>query len=165
MNYLGFSKEEAAKTGESLNLLLANYSIYYQNLRNFHWNISGENFFDLHEQFEALYNDARVKIDEIAERILTLRMRPLSTLNDYLETAEINESGKVVKPYDMINDLLDNHRILIANMRRIIKYAGSVEDEGTIDLIGGFLSELEKKSWMLDAWRERKLKEKPVAVK
>ena len=80
MNYLGLKPNELEKTVEQLNRLLANYQIYYQNLRNYHWNISGEHFFDLHATFEDLYNEAKINIDEIAERVLTLRMKPMSTL-------------------------------------------------------------------------------------
>ncbi|MEM7574234.1 MAG: DNA starvation/stationary phase protection protein [Bacteroidota bacterium] len=152
MNYLGFNQGETKKTVSTLNQLLANYHIYYQNLRNFHWNVSGENFFDLHEKFEALYTDARIKIDEIAERILTLRERPVSTLTDYLNHTEVVEYGKVVNSSEMVEKILDNHRTLIKSMRAAIKAAGEIDDEGTIDMVGGFLGELEKKSWMLDAW-------------
>ena len=85
MNYIGMKEKAIEETVQSLNELLANYHLYYQNLRNYHWNISGEHFFDLHEKFENLYNDAKVSIDEIAERILTLRMKPVSTLKEYIE--------------------------------------------------------------------------------
>ncbi|RME92828.1 MAG: DNA starvation/stationary phase protection protein [Bacteroidetes bacterium] len=152
MNYLGFDQDKVSQTGKTLNLLLANYQLYYQNLRNFHWNISGEHFFDLHEKFEELYNDARLKIDEIAERLLTLRIRPMSTLSAYLDAAEVQEAGKVSDSYEMVEHILQDHKILIKNMRTVIAAADDISDEGTIDLIGGFLSDLEKKSWMLDAW-------------
>jgi starvation-inducible DNA-binding protein len=152
MNYLGINQKEAQKTGEALNLMLANYQVYYQNLRNFHWNISGENFFDLHIKFEELYNDARLKIDEIAERLLTLRLRPLSTLSGYLKTAEIKEAKDVSDSREMVAIVLKNHQALIVNMRQIIATANEISDEGTIDMVGGFLSQLEKTSWMLDAW-------------
>ena len=165
MNYLGFKKEKLQPTANALNMLLANYQVYYQNLRNFHWNVTGENFFDLHDKFEELYEDARLKIDEIAERILTLRMRPMSTMQAYIETAEIEESGVVKRPAIMVDHILENHRILIENMRMIISRAGEVTDEGNIDMVGGFLAELEKKSWMLDAWRENALKPTPAEVK
>ena len=164
MNYLGLKKEEVANTAKALNLLLANYQLYYQNLRNFHWNITGDNFFDLHEKFEELYEDARLKIDEIAERLLTLRLRPMSTMSAYLEAAEIEEAGKILGAKEMVSTILENHRILITNMRTIISRAGEIEDEGTIDMIGGFLSGMEKKSWMLDAWRTRQDKQQPAEV-
>lgn len=153
MNYLGMDKDKVEGTVNELNTLLSNYHLYYQNLRNFHWNIQGENFLDLHEKFEELYDDARVKIDEIAERILTLRMRPVSQFSSYLDRAEVSEAGKVEEDLEMVNIILENHRIIIENMRRVIKAADAVSDEGTIDMVGGFLSNLEKVSWMLDAWR------------
>lgn len=146
------NKSKVEATVNELNTLLANYHLYYQNLRNFHWNIQGENFLDLHEKFEQLYDDARVKIDEIAERILTLRMRPLSQFSDYLDRAEVDEAGRIENDAEMVRIILDNHRIIIENMRRTIDAADEVSDEGTIDMIGGFLSNLEKVSWMLDAW-------------
>lgn len=156
MNYLGFKEEEIIRTSKALNELLANYHIYYQNLRNFHWNIAGENFFDLHIFFEDLYNDARLKVDGIAERILTLRRRPISRMEEYLQIAEIEEPAGVKSDHDMVKYILDNHRILIQNMRKVLNAAADTGDEGTIDMIGGFLADIEKKSWMLDAWASKK---------
>ena len=158
MNYLGFDQKKSKKTANELNQLLACYQIYYQNLRNFHWNVEGENFFDLHAQFEELYTDARIKIDEIAERLLTLRYRPMSDLSNYLEESKIKEAGKVSDDRKMVTILLENHRELINCMRNTISAADEAGDEGTIDMIGGFLSNLEKKSWMLDAWATRRAK-------
>lgn len=162
MNYLGMDKSKVKGTVEELNTLLSNYHVYYQNLRNFHWNVAGENFLDLHEKFENLYNDARLKIDEIAERILTLRMRPISQFSTYLERASIEEAGEVKSDLKMVDITLENHRILIENMRRTISAADEIGDEGTIDMIGGFLGNLEKASWMLDAWRSSQKPEAKV---
>lgn len=157
MNYLGFNNEQVTKVVKELNLLLADYHIYYQNLRNFHWNVTGVNFFDLHKEFENLYNDARLKIDEIAERILTLRHRPLSNLSDYLTQANIAEVEVLNDDRRMVMNILENHKILIEDMRRVLKSADDAGDEGTIDMMGSFLESLEKKSWMLDAWATRKV--------
>ena len=85
MNYLNLDKEKTQNTVNELNILLADYHLYYQKLRNFHWNIVGKNFFDLHEKFEVMYDDAKMKVDEIAERILTLRYQPVSNYSDYLK--------------------------------------------------------------------------------
>lgn len=151
MNYLGLEKNKLEETVGSLNQLLSNYHIYYQNLRNYHWNISGQHFFDLHEKFEELYNRAKINIDEIAERILTLRFKPTSTLKEYLEKADVKERS-TMDPREMVRNILEDHKILIQNMRQVLDRAGELEDEGTIDLVAGFLAEIEKKSWMLDAW-------------
>ncbi|RMF25864.1 MAG: DNA starvation/stationary phase protection protein [Bacteroidetes bacterium] len=152
MNYLGMKSEEMSKTVDLLNDLLANYHVYYQNLRNFHWNVHGPHFFELHSRFEELYHDAREAIDSIAERIRTLRSRPLSTLKEYLRRSVIKEPEKVTTDMEMVRTILSNHRVLINKMRYVLGQAAEVGDEGTVDLVSGFLNALEKKSWMLDAW-------------
>jgi len=154
MNYLGFKPKKVEKTVEQLNKLLCNYQIYYQNLRNYHWNISGPHFFDLHEKFEELYNEAKVNIDEIAERILTLRRNPISTLSEYIKNSEVKELSTKV-PKEMVYSVLSDHKKLISNMRIVIETAGDAGDEGTVDLISSFLGSIEKNSWMLDAWMAR----------
>jgi starvation-inducible DNA-binding protein len=152
MSYLNMKDDKILPTVVELNTLLADYHIYYQNLRNFHWNILGENFFELHEKFEELYTDARTKIDELAERILTLRYHPISNLKDYLKTSSIEEASSDKTDREMVIVILENHTHLLKQMSKVIQKAESVKDEGTIDLIGAYIRELEKTSWMLDAF-------------
>ena len=153
MNYLGLDTDKTKKTVEELNVLLADYHLYYQKLRNFHWNIIGKNFFDLHEKFEELYDDAKLKVDEIAERILTLRFQPTSNLSEYLKDSNIKESPSDIPDSKMIEILLNDHGALLKQMRKVVDFADKADDEGTIDLIGAYIRELEKTSWMLDAWK------------
>ncbi|MFK7807864.1 MAG: Dps family protein [Saprospiraceae bacterium] len=152
MNYLGINRKEITTVVSQLNKLLANYSVYYQNLRNFHWNIQGIHFFELHRHFEDLYNDAKIKIDDTAERILTLRLRPISKMSEYIKIAEVAESEIIEDDREMVQVLLENHKVIIKNLRNVIEEADKAGDEGTIDMAASFLEELEKKSWMLDAW-------------
>ena len=153
MSYLGLDAEKTSKTVEELNTLLADYHLYYQKLRNFHWNVIGKNFFDLHEKFEELYDDAKLKVDEIAERILTLRYQPTSNLSEYLKMANLKESKSELTDSKMIETLLEDHGTMLKQMRKVIETADKASDEGTIDLIGAYIRELEKTSWMLDAWK------------
>ncbi|MBZ9650412.1 Dps family protein [Psychroflexus montanilacus] len=152
MSYLNLDTTKTKDTVKELNVLLADYHLYYQKLRNFHWNIIGQNFFDLHEQFEDMYNDAKVKIDEIAERILTLRFQPESNFTDYLKLSNLQEASSDVEDHEMVSALLNDHGKIISQMRNVVDVAEKNEDEGTIDLIGAYIRELEKTSWMLDAW-------------
>src|SRR5699024_4154960 len=121
-------------------------------LRNFHWNIVWKSFVDLHEKFEELYEDAKLKVDEIAERILTLRHQLLSNYSVYLKTANIKASKSEFQDVEMVTRLLKDHGMLLIQMRRVVKVADDSGDEGTIDLIGAYIRELEKVSWMLDTW-------------
>lgn len=152
MNYLNMNEEDVLPVVTELNILLADYHVYYQKLRSNHWNVTGRNFFDLHEKFEEFYNDAKLKIDEIAERVLTLRYHPMSKMIDYLETASINEDKTIKTDRDMVEETLNDHKILLEQMTKVIKKADTIFDEGTIDLIGAYIRELEKSSWMLNAW-------------
>ncbi|WP_026915695.1 Dps family protein [Christiangramia portivictoriae] len=153
MNYLGLDKDKTAKTVTELNILLADYHLYYQKLRNFHWNVIGKNFFDLHEKFEELYDEAKLKVDEIAERILTLRYQPTSNMSEYLKDSNLKESPSDISDSKMIEILLEDHGLLLKQMRKVVEIADKSGDEGTIDLIGAYIRELEKTSWMLDAWK------------
>ncbi len=88
-NRIGLDKEKAAELSQELNILLSSYQMHYQNLRGLHWNIKGENFFELHLKYEELYTRAQVIIDDIAERILTLGATPLHTFSDYTSNSVI----------------------------------------------------------------------------
>ncbi|MDN6279847.1 MAG: DNA starvation/stationary phase protection protein [Psychroflexus sp.] len=155
MGYLNLDNEKTKKTVGELNTLLADYQLYYQKLRNYHWNIRGRNFFDLHEKFEEMYNEAMLKIDEIAERILTLRLSPVSNLSDYLKRSNLEESASDISDSEMVKNLLSDHGKIIQQMRQVIDVADKNDDEGTIDLVGAYIRELEKTSWMLDAWASK----------
>lgn len=163
MSYLGLDEKQTSNTVQELNILLADYHLYYQKLRNYHWNVIGKNFFDLHEKFEELYDDAKIKVDEIAERILTLRYQPTSNLSEYLQKSNLNESKSDLSDSEMIHNLLEDHGTILKQMRKVVQVADSGGDEGTIDLIGAYIRELEKTSWMLDAWKMKTAEQhKPV---
>ena len=118
--------------------------------------MQGENFYVLHEQFEKLYQDSRTQIDSIAERILTLRQRPMSNMSEYLDASLVAEAGRVSEDHKMVSSTLENHQQIIACMRNVLDAADKAGDDGTTDLISGFLGDIEKKSWMLDAWLARR---------
>lgn len=149
---LGLEKEPNTELAQKLNELLANYHIYYQNLRAFHWNIKGVNFFQLHAKFEELYTVALEKIDAIAERILTLDHTPLHTFSDYLRASSIKECQNLSGDRETVNATIDNINSLIQLEREILKLAGESSDEGTLGLISSDLNENEKTHWMLKAF-------------
>ena len=152
MSYLDIETEKVKPVVDELNILLAQYTIYYQNLRGFHWNVLGKNFFDLHEKFEELYTDARIKIDEIAERILTLRHHPESMFSEYFKLSKVEETSSLISDKKMVEHILTHHEYILKQMNNVVKKANEANDEGTIDMMGGYIASLEKVSWMLDAW-------------
>ncbi len=151
-NIIGIEPEKARKLVEALNELLASYQVFYQNLRGFHWNIQGKEFFELHLKFEEFYNDAQMKIDEIAERVLTLGGEPLHTFSDYLKTSRVQEAPGVSNGIKAVEIIKENFRVLLDLERKIFKLAGEFEDEGTATLISDYITQTEKTLWMLEAY-------------
>jgi len=152
INKLGFPTEQTNILVEELNVLLANFQVYYQNLRGIHWNIRGRRFFELHLKFEELYNDSQIKVDLIAERILTLGGVPLHTFQDYLDKKEIVIGKNISKDTDAVNIIVTSLSILLKLERSILIKASEISDEGTNSMISDFIQEQEKTLWMLDAW-------------
>lgn len=148
MNKIGLSKEKREKVAKSLNELLADYHIFYMNVRGFHWNIKGENFFLLHEKFEELYDDLFEKIDEIAERILTLGQCPEHSYSNYLKMAKIKEATSLSDSKGTVTSVVDSFELLIEKQREILDLAGEMEDEGTNALMSDYIGEQEKLVWM-----------------
>jgi starvation-inducible DNA-binding protein len=149
---LGWSDEETEQITGALNSLLANYTIHYQKLRNYHWNVKGSDFFDLHEQFERQYNEALQHIDTIAERIRIFGKTPLSTLGEYLETSEIKETGSHLTSELMVRELLTDYRILLQYMFTAVETAAQHSDSGTEEMVKVFISHVEKHHWMLSSF-------------
>jgi starvation-inducible DNA-binding protein len=149
---LGWSTEETEQIVNSLNEVLANYSVHYQKLRNYHWNVKGSDFFDLHEQFELQYNEARENIDEIAERIRVFGKTPLSLMKEYLEVSEIKETGTDLDSEIMVREILSDYRILLEYMFSVIEVAAELGDSGTEEMVKVFIHNIEKHHWMLSAF-------------
>lgn len=151
-NQINFEQQDLKSTAKSLNHLLANFQIYYQNLRGYHWNIKGRNFFELHVKFEEYYTEAAVTIDEIAERILTLGSIPLHSFQGYLNNSEIKAEENKSHGEAIVASLIEQHKTLLTAMRNAVKEAGEIDDEGTIDILTPVIQRLEKHNWMLSSY-------------
>ena len=149
---IGLNKDQAEKLSSKLNLLLADYQLFYQNLRGFHWNLKGKDFFELHLKFEELYNDAQIKIDEIAERILTLEETPFHTFEEYLEHSEIKAAKNISKGEEGIQITLENFQTILILERSIMDLANEAGDEGTLTIISDYITQTEKTVWMLTSF-------------
>ncbi|MFD2891295.1 Dps family protein [Flavobacterium chuncheonense] len=154
MNTLGLPVVETKELVNDLNILLANFQIYYQNLRGLHWNIRGKRFFDLHVKFEEFYNDSQLKIDLIAERVLTLGGSPLHTFADYIEHNRLTIGKNISRDEEAIQLIIDSLSDLLGIERKILEASGNINDEGTNSMMSDFIAEQEKTIWMLKAWME-----------
>jgi len=155
LNNIGLDKTKATYLSEKLNELLANYSIFYQNTRGYHWNIKGEKFFELHLKFEELYNELLLKIDNVAERILTLGHRPKHNYADYRVTSKIKESNQVSDGIKAVEDIIASFQITIVLQRELLNLSSDANDEGTSALMSDYIREQEKLVWMYSSFLNR----------
>ena len=149
---LGLDKKETANLVDELNGLLSNFQIYYQNLRGLHWNIKGKNFFELHVKFEEFYTDSQVKIDDIAERILTLQGKPLHTFSDYVKNATVPVGKDISNDVEGVELVVNSLSELLKIERVILELSDNADDEGTNSMMSDFIAEQEKTIWMLNSW-------------
>ena len=151
-NIIGLKETDCKKIAEKLNVLLANYSIFYQNTRGAHWNIKGNDFFTLHLKFEELYDGLVLKIDEIAERILTLGYHPHHNFSDYQKLSTIQESKEVSDGNKCILNILESFKTIIDIQRDLLEITDKARDEGTNAQMITYISEQEKLVWMYNAY-------------
>lgn len=149
---IGLDIQKSTALATNLNSLLANFQVYYQNLRGLHWNIKGKSFFELHVKFEELYTDSQEKVDMIAERILTLGGIPLHSFEDYLEIATIPVGKNISKDTVAVELVLKSLSELLKIERNLLEESGNAQDEGTNSMMSDFIAEQEKTIWMLTAW-------------
>jgi starvation-inducible DNA-binding protein len=152
MSFIGLDKIKTDKLSVKLNNLLADYMMFYQNTRGLHWNIKGEKFFELHLKFEELYTNLLLKVDEVAERILTLGSTPLHTFDDYKNCAQIKSIKNVSDGKQGVQTILEAFEILIVKQRELLKLSEDAGDEGSNALMGEYIREQEKFVWMYSSF-------------
>jgi len=156
-NILGLPVKETEEIANDLNVLLSSFQVYYQNLRGIHWNIRGKRFFDLHVKFEELYNDAQLKIDLIAERVLTIGGKPLHTFQDYIDNNKIKVGKNISVDEEAVHLIVTSLSDLLKIERELLNKSAEANDEGTNSMMSDFIKEQEKTIWMMKAWLEEKI--------
>ncbi|HLV51083.1 MAG TPA: DNA starvation/stationary phase protection protein [Flavobacterium sp.] len=152
MNHLGLPAKETKENIELLNVLLSNFQVYYQNLRGLHWNIRGKRFFDLHVKFEELYNQAQLRIDEIAERVLTLGGTPLHSFEDYIEKNKLKVGKNITQDDAAVELVIKSLTSLLKIERELLDKSDEINDEGTNSMMSDLITEQEKDIWMMQAF-------------
>ena len=149
---IGLNPQVTAETITGLNSLLADFQIFYQNVRGFHWNIRGADFFELHVKFEELYTDLQLKIDEVAERVLTLGGQPTHTHEEYLAVSKVPVVKDVADGVEALKHCVAAFSVILLRERALLHLSGEAGDEGTNALMSDYIREQEKLVWMYRAY-------------
>ena len=140
-----------------LNKQIANWSVLYTKLHNYHWYVKGGQFFTLHVKFEEFYNQAGLHVDELAERLLSIGGKPAATMKEYLEISSIKEASGNESADEMVESVINDFSIIIGELKEGMSYAEEKNDETTGDMLLAIHSELEKHVWMLTAFLGRSI--------
>lgn len=135
-----------------INKQVADWSVLYVKLHNYHWYVEGEHFFTLHTKFKQLYNDADVYIDDLAERLLAIHGKPVATMKEILELSTIEESTCCETPEQMVHSLVRDFTTLLSDLKKGIQMAEKENDEATGDMLLSIHAYLEKQVWMFNAF-------------
>jgi len=147
----GLKSEYKIEMVKKLNAYLSNVQITYMNVRGYHWNIVGRQFFALHEKFEEIYNSLNEMADEIAERILMLDGKPLHSFSEYIRVSSVKERQNLCSAEDTVKALLEDTEKLLEIERDLLSAASDNDDEGTVSSISDYIGEQEKMIWMFNA--------------
>ncbi|MBU8907575.1 Dps family protein [Desertibacillus haloalkaliphilus] len=137
---------------EELNKQLANWNVLNTKLHNYHWNVTGSDFFTLHTKFEEFYNEAATTIDEIAERILTIGGKPVASLSEYLKGTTLSEATGTETAREMVAAIAKDFEQIVAESNELIEVAEKANDESTADMFIQVKTTLEQHIWMLKAF-------------
>jgi starvation-inducible DNA-binding protein len=149
---IGLKAPQAAKLVIKLNDLLCDFSMLYINTRGYHWNVRGEKFFELHLKFEEIYNDLQLKMDEVAERILTLGGIPEHSYAKYLKNSEIKPDENQTDGKVALSKIVQAYQTLLVKERKILALSAEANDEGTNALMSDYIRLQEKQVWMFSAY-------------
>lgn len=151
LDYTHLNEQQVKPVVDALAQLLADVQVYYTNLRDFHWNIQGSNFYNLHVEFEKLYDDTATKADDIAERLLQLGATPEHRYSEYLKVAQVKEAEVTHCSERALTQVLETEKQLIAQERIVLKAAQAADDEATVAMVDDWIRSQEKLIWMLVA--------------
>ena len=153
---IGLNEKNRVGGVEILNRLLSDEYVLYTKTRNYHWNVTGSDFNELHKFFESQYEALDEIIDSVAERARALGGNSLGTLKEFLQETRLEEfPSEAPKAPKMISNLLKDHELVIQGLREdLVTCAEKYGDAGTNDFLTGLMEQHEKMAWMLRAFLE-----------
>lgn len=146
---IGINQQDRESVAQSIKHLLADTYTLYLQTHNFHWNVTGNQFRELHLMFEEQYNELAIAVDDIAERIRTLGVTAPGTYKLFAELSSIQEVEGIPEAKQMVEILNHSHETVVRTCRKALKIAQNADDESSAALISDRMRTHEKTAWML----------------
>lgn len=150
---LGIPDPHLQAVALELNKLLADEFVLYAKTRNYHWNVEGSNFMEMHKLYEGQYEQLDEIIDNVAERIRALGHYAQARLKDYTRLTNLEEQEYTTEQKAQLQNLLVDHETIIKELRRMITlFADEHKDLGSSDFVTGLMQEHEKIAWFIRSY-------------
>jgi starvation-inducible DNA-binding protein len=149
---LGFTTKQSSEMVGPLMHTLTNYQMLYHKFRNFHWNVEGSDFFELHAEFENDYTELAEHIDIVAERIRVFNHKPMLSMQQISEVSEITDIENELSARDMVLSIVDDYNIMHNKLLDALDVALSIGDNVTEQMITDLMRYIEKRNWMYSTW-------------
>jgi len=136
---IGLVPEKSQLAAKRLNTILADEFVLYTKTRNYHWNVKGSNFMEMHKFYETLYSELEEVIDVIAERIRSIGHYSQGRLKDFIELTNLLEPDYTNDQKSQLQNLLEDHETIIRYLRRDIPvFDDEYNDIGNADFLTVF---------------------------
>ena len=150
---IGVSENHLQAIALELNKVLADEFVLYAKTRNYHWNVEGSNFMEMHKFYESQFEQLYEIVDDVAERIRTIGHYAEARLKDYIKLSHLEEQEYTNKQSEQLQNLLADHEVIIQNLRKLISlFADEHKDQGTSDFVTGLMERHEKMAWFIRSY-------------
>ncbi|MBG9378636.1 DNA starvation/stationary phase protection protein [Panacibacter sp. DH6] len=150
---IGLTEKNSQAIAQKLNTILADEFLLALKTRNYHWNIEGPNFMEMHKFYEGLYNELDEIIDEVAERVRTLGHYTEGRMADYLKLTNLQEEGYSNDQNKQLKSLLDDHETMVRQLRKDVDLMQEkYKDAGNADFLTGLMEKHEKWAWFIRSY-------------
>ncbi|MEP6844609.1 MAG: DNA starvation/stationary phase protection protein [Panacibacter sp.] len=150
---IGLTEKNSQAIAEKLNTILADEFLLSLKTRNYHWNVEGSNFMEMHKFYEGLYDELDEVIDELAERIRAIGHYSQGRMSDFMKTTNLQEEGYTNDQKTQLKNLLDDHETIIRYLRKDIDtFQDKYKDAGNADFLTGLMEKHEKWAWFIRSY-------------
>lgn len=150
---IGIPEKHLEAVSLELNKVLADEFVLYTKTRNYHWNVEGSNFMEMHKFYEEQYEALDEIVDEVAERVRSLGHYSEGRLKDFIKLSHLDEPAYTNKQSEQLQNLLNDHETIIQNLRKLITAFGDQhKDLGTSDYVTGLMERHEKMAWFIRSY-------------
>jgi starvation-inducible DNA-binding protein len=134
----------------ALNVLLADVFALYLKTKNFHWHMSGPHFRDYHLLLDEHGDQMFAMTDAIAERVRKIGGATIRSVGHVARLQRLSDNdADYVDPLDMLAEVREDNRALLASMREAHELCDEENDVATASLLEVWIDETERRMWFL----------------